>query len=114
LSCTTVLGAIVLRARGKARVELGSFDIVIRVRVDAVTRLLRRALLQVPRTPSRDLILVYVLIKREWIRGVRAEKVWVFWIRIVTLRCEEAGCALTRRVGQIRRDIVKRDVLERL
>jgi hypothetical protein len=40
-------------------------------------------------------LLVYFLVKREWIRGIRAEKVGVFWIWVVVLSREEAVSALT-------------------
>ena len=114
MSCTTVLGFVVLCACGKTGIELRPLDVVVRIWVNAVARLLRRALLQIPWTPLRDCILVYVLVERQRKRSVRAEKVGIFWIRIITLLGEESVCALTRRIGQIRWDVVKCDVLERL
>lgn len=64
LSGTAILGSVVLCARRKAGVELGPLDVVVWIGIDAVSRLLRGVLLQIPGTPSRNLISIHVLVKR--------------------------------------------------
>jgi hypothetical protein len=93
---------------------LWSFDVVVWVRIYTIARLLGRILLQIPWTPLGDLILVDVLLKGQWEGGIGAEKVGVFWIRIVTLWSQQPVCAFARRVGEVWGDVVERDVVERL
>lgn len=75
LSGTTILRFIILRASRVARVECRPLNVIVRVGIYAIPGLIGRLLLQIPGTPSRDLFVIYSLLKRQGIRAVRSQKV---------------------------------------
>ncbi len=113
-SSATVLGLIVLRACGETRIELRSLKVVIWIWVNTILRLVWNRLLQVPWTPCGDLILIYLLIKRQGIGGICSQKGWILWVWIVTFWRKQTVCALTRRIGGVWRNIDESGVIERL
>jgi hypothetical protein len=113
-SCAAILRLVVLGAGRKARVEVGSLYVVVRVRIYTTARLVWGSLLKIPGTPFRHLIVAHLLLPGQRERSVCVEKVGMFRIWIVAFLCKQARCTLTRRVRKVGRNVVECDVLERL
>ena len=114
LSCTAILRFVVLGASGKARVEVRAFDVIVRIRIYTITRLIRGSLLKIPGTPFGHLIVVHLLFPGQRERSICVEKVGIFGIWVVSFLCKQARCTLTRRVCKVGRNVVECDVLEGL
>lgn len=113
-SRTTIFRLVVLRTRRKAWIELWPLNIIVWIRIDPIARLVRRILLQIPRTPARNLLRIHLLVKRQGKRSVGTEELGVLGVRVVFLGCEQAIGALAGRIGEVGWDVVEGDVLEGL